>query len=319
MVIENFDMESNYSIKIAVDEVIKYDESIVNRENTIQLEFDKEGEKNINIIIYIDTQEKVNINKTVYYIEPYNEQFLDELSNKGISVHFNGSSYQEDYEQSLNLIQKLGNKNIRGDIFYWDIVKSDGKYDFSYYDKWINSVKDKNINLILILNGFPYTINTDDKLQKFSDFSQKVMERYPFIKYYEVLNEPNKSKYNKEEDVQWYAKLVQDISSRKINDDIVLIGGVLARYIATTDSHMSTVDFLNILTKNDGYKYSNAYSYHVYDDVDIKSQNPTLISYLEEINSLINSYGGFIKQYVTEYGLSTYNNITEDIQAIKLI
>ena len=319
VVIENLDSESNYNIKIAVDGVLEYDEPTLNQENTIQLEFDKEGEKNINIIIYLDNQEKVNINKTVYYIEPYNEQFLDELSTKGISVHFNGSPYQEDYEQSLNLIQKLGSKYVRGDIFYWDIVKSDGKYNFSYYDKWINAVKDKNLNLILILNGFPYTINTDSKLQKFSDFSQKVMERYPFIKYFEVLNEPNNSKYKKEEDVQWYAKLVKDISNRKTNDDIVLIGGVLARYIATTDSHMSTVDFFNILTKNDGYKYSNAYSYHVYDDVDIKSQNSTLISYLKEINSLINSYGGFIKQYVTEYGLSTYNKMTDEIQANKLI
>ena len=317
--IENFDENCNYSIKVLVNENVQYNEKISNKDNTIQLELIDEGEKNINVIIYLDNVEKINISKLVYYIKPYNKQFLDELSNKGVQVHYKGSSYQEDYEKSLNLIEKLGSKYVRADIFYWDVVKSNGVYDFSHYDKWINVVKDKNINLILELNGFPNIINTDSKIQKFSDFSQKVMERYPFVKYYEVLNEPNNNKYIKEDDVKWYSKVVQEISKRKINDNIAIIGGGLARYVATTDSHMSTVDFLKILTQNKGYKYSNAYSYHVYDDAIIKSQNPTLISYLKETNSLINSFGGFIKKYITEYGLSTYNKITDEIQADRLI
>lgn len=43
-------------------------------------------------------------------IEPYKKQFLDELSNKGVSVQFRSHGKLENYDKSIELINKCRNK-----------------------------------------------------------------------------------------------------------------------------------------------------------------------------------------------------------------
>ena len=189
--INNFNENNKYKLSINIDDKNIINQELLSNENNIELDLEKEGKKNINIILSKNDIELSNTQFFIYYVEPYSEQYLDELSNKGIQVHYRSSGNWEDYETSLNSLEKLGVKNIRADIFYSSIIKKDNTYDFDYYDKWIKMASDKGINILLEFNGLLSKINTESKKKEFTIFVNEVFKRYPQVKKYEVLNEPN--------------------------------------------------------------------------------------------------------------------------------
>ena len=318
--IENGDINSIYSIKINYENDKLIEKEIVTGEK-ISINFEKEGIKNINIILYKNNEEKLNENRIIYYIEPYKSQFLEELTNKGVQVHFRSRGNYEDYSTSLNMLKKLGVSNIRADIIYTSISKSDGTYDFTYYDNWIQEAVQNKINVLLTLNQFNTVINDNDKLNMFNNFTSKVINRYPQVKLYEVLNEPNMStyRYYTDDDLLYYSELVK--SSKKIaKNDAKILAGALANPSNDNDeTKLSYKEFADKMTANNSYYYADAYSFHEYDGANVKQQNEKMINKLKDIKNLFNSYGGFIKTYITEYGISVYGGKTEEIQAEKLL
>ena len=320
--IAEFQEQNNYKIKINYENNKVIEKDLNDSETKVNIQFDDEGIKNINIILYQDNIEKLNESKTIYYIEPYQNQFLEELSNKGVQVHFRKRGNYEDYTTSLNMLKKLGVSNIRAEIIYTSVIQLDGTYDFEYYDKWITEAKEKNINLILTLNQFNTVINDDEKLNMFNDFTKAVASRYPHIKYYEILNEPNMStfRYSTDKDLLYYSKLVKN--AREItNDNVKILAGVVGNPASnnTDDTKLPYKEFLDKITANNAYTYANAYSFHEYDGSTGRQQNSKMIAKLEEINDVYNNYGGFLKKYITEYGKSTFNSNTEEHQAKLLL
>lgn len=325
--IKDFEEDSIYKIIIKLNDEIIIEQENIDAQDTFGIQITNEGAKDINITIYKNNEEKANFNKKVFYVKPYTTQFLDELSNRGVGVHYRSHDEYEDYNKSLEMISALGAKNIRTDIWYWRIAKSKGKYDFSYVDEWVKEATNRNINILLILkgfsnNGFSSIIDTNTEREEYANFVKATIKRYPQITNYEVLNEPNFS-YIGENSVKEYSKLVKitnDIIKENTNNKINIISGVLANLSTTTSSGMSATEFFDILTNNDGYKYSTTYSYHPYDRENGAKQCSNLKGSLEKYNKLYNRYGGFIKNYSTEYGFYMDNAAkTEEVQAKKLV
>ena len=321
--IEDFDINEKYKIVILVNDDRVIDQDIVEANNYLTIELAQEGKKNLNIIMYINEEEKSNINLTLYYIEPYQNQFLEELTNKGIQVQYRADDTYEDYQISLEMIKTLGVKNIRSDIFRYSVVKNDNTYDFSYYDRWIEEASKDKLNIIIEFNGFGKKINTEEMIDQFQSFVYEIMKRYPQVTQYEVLNEPNylTDAYRTDEDIAYYSRLVKITKdlAKESNGDKLIIAGALANLSTSTENKISTAEFFEKLTANNGYKYANAYSYHIYDGSNGKVQNPNLTANLNKYKNTFNQYGGFIKHYITEYGVSVYGGKTEETQAYRIV
>ena len=320
--INQFNENLIYKVVIKVGENTVIEKSQISEEENFEVTMNEEGKKDIRIILY--NGEELLADKTVriYIIEPYSKNFLDELSNKGVQVHYRDGS-MEAFEKSLKLIKESGIKNVRADILPVKIANN-SVYDYGYYDKWIKAVTENNINIIAIISswtnfgGKDEKLNDDKEIKLLAEFVEKFHTDYPQIKEYEIFNEPNiNSKYNTEEGKYWYSEAIREIYNvMKKQSSITIISGATATYdINLSENFLS--DIINLGT----YKYTNAFSIHPYDWRNEKEQNKMFYYRLNSHSKLYNINGGFIQKYITEYGLSSYksNGMNESLQAEKNI
>lgn len=137
--INNYKIDSLYSIDIFVNEEKNVEKTDCNEQNVLTIAINNEGEKDIKIILYENGIEKYQENAKIYIVRPYRKQFLDELSNNGVSAHF---SMNMDNSKTLELLENLGIRYIRDDIAWKDIEDQNGNMNFSKYDDWINKIQE---------------------------------------------------------------------------------------------------------------------------------------------------------------------------------
>ena len=322
--IDNFYNNDNYEIEYGINSELKI-EKITEEKSTHKI-YLEEGKNNISVVLKNNHEIVEEINNIVYYIEPYQKQFLDEFSKNCVQVFYKKYHNLEQPEKSIELIKNLGINKIRSDIFYNSIVDKNKNYDFEYYDNWVQYANSMGISVLFEINGTYATFgNIDDesKLKNVAEFASEILKRYENIEGLEILNEPNYLRdgigYVSEEDVKWYSKLVKNI--KLLNPDSNIISGATALFETDSDTQLSSESFLKMITQNEAYKYSYAYSYHPYDQANEDYQNIEFTQKLNEHKELFTNFGGFIKNYVTEYGISVYelNGITEEVQANKLV
>lgn len=322
--IDNFYNYDNYEIEYGINSELKI-ENITEKESKYII-YLEEGKNNINVILKNNNEIVEEVNNIVYYIKPYQKQFLDEYSKNCVQVYYKKYHNLEQPEKSLELIKNLGINKIRSDIFYNSIVDTNKNYDFEYYDNWVQYANKMGINILFEINGIYEkfgNIDDENKLKYVVEFATEILKRYDNIDGLEILNEPNYLRngigYVDEEDIKWYSKLVENI--KLLNPDSNIISGVTALFKTDSNTQLSSKSFLEKITKNGAYKYSYAYSYHPYDQDNERYQNSEFERKLNEHKDLFTNFGGFIKNYVTEYGISAYelNGITEEIQASKLV
>ena len=89
--IENFNTSNNYKITFKINNqnygektITKNDESI-SIDNLMNI---VEGENSIEIQYLVNEQNIGTSSFSIFYVEPYTKQFLDEFSNVGFSTHF---------------------------------------------------------------------------------------------------------------------------------------------------------------------------------------------------------------------------------------
>lgn len=121
--IKNFSGESHYIIQILKDNQQLFNGEILDQNYEIQLELVKEGKNSLDIKILKDNEEVYTETKKIYYVLPYERQFLDEFSQFGISTHFGLNSGNKDkIENAGDLLKSLGIKWIR-DSIRWEKVQ----------------------------------------------------------------------------------------------------------------------------------------------------------------------------------------------------
>ena len=301
------------------DKQIHVLENINMQETTMQIELNKEGKQNIKVNIFTNENLDNTYEKTIYYVKSYEKQFLDEKEEQGVSTHF---AFGVDGQQSLELVKRLGVKKVRDDCLWKWIIE---EYNFNRYDKWINECTENGITIIPIMfgpgnyAGSDNKISSQEEVDSYVNFITMFANRYPQILEYEIWNEPN-DLYTTEEDIRWYSKAVEEAykALKEINPEIKIISG------ATDTSDYAKIDtliFFENLIKNDGYKYSDGFSYHPYDVKVNDMANSLFYTKLSKHENIINESGGFLYSYITEYGGSTHQpyGMTNEQQAIKLV
>ena len=309
--IGDFSQENTYKIKYGNSEI-----SLKNKETIIDYSL-SEGLNNIKAQLYVNDSLQYEETLQVYYIEPYKEQFLDELSDESVSTHYRTGKY-ENYNLSVELLKNLGTNYIRTD-FFWGYIYQNGKYDFSKYDNWINSMKKDapNIKILAILNssasivGEDRKINTEEELKEFVNFCSNTAKHYPEILDYQILNEPN-SVYVTDDDIKWYNRIIEEVSKelKDINPDIRITQYSLSAGTNDSSVYVSSKTFYEKSLNNSIYMLSDSISYNVYYDLENK---------INMHKDQFNNFGGFIKQDITEFGITSIEDMSEDEQANKIV
>ena len=322
--ISNYIEENIYEVEVYLDnEFIEKKEISLDDEIKIKL---IEGKNNILLKFYHNSTLEQTDEYTIYRIEPYKRQFLDELSNKGITVHYRDGSL-EDYSKSSDFLKSLGVKYARTDFLQWSITKN-GKYDFSKYDAWIKDLTDtSDIKILAILNGLPKSlygndmkINSETEIDEYIDFFRNVTQYYPQIVDYEIMNELNlysstyKGAYFSEEEMYWYSKLMNKLENEIKNTRInIMTAGTTTPNENQSDRIMSE-EFYSYYYNTGGMNICNNLSIHPYAINNIQSLKNKIKNHVQ----LFNSFGGFNYLNITEYG-STMQWLSEKNQAIDII
>ena len=322
LTINNFVENSNYKIIIYIDNVINIEEENLISQNLFHIELEDEGEKNVKFIIYKDDEECFNKELVLYYVEPYVSQFLDDLSKKGICTHYrNGSESWEDYSKSGNLLKSLGVKYVRDDFLQSYVNKSGDQYNFSEYDVWVEDLFDNNIKILAITYGknlgTDKLINSTEEVEQNETFIRKLIEHYPQIEDYEIFNELNlvseyKGAYLDDGDIKWYNVLLNKLNNDFKEKNIIVAGTSTPR--ENDEKKITSENFYMNMYNTGGLKRIFDIAYHPYTYNNI----PILKGRINSHTDLFNSFGGFTKLNVTEYG-STIEYVSEKIQAVDLV
>ena len=336
--INNLDINSTYNIVFYINnkEINKIEYKNTDKiEDTINISeyFTLEGKNDLYIMILENNNTfKYQRTQTVYYVMPYQEQFLDELSQKGTNTHYVDLNWEK-YEKDKELLFSSGVKVIRDSMKMSSVIKGNDVYDFSRYS-WIKEVEDNEIKILLNLAGIGNTlgedqkVNSEEEVEKVANFALKVAQGFPNIYGIEMFNEPNikNSNYNgegytSEEYLNWYTRTVEEINKlfKENNIKVKLITGALSNAANNSDGILKGDTFFTKITEKGAYKNSYGYSYHPYDWIITEKQGERYHNILNQYKDTLNSFGGFIENDITEYGISSYdgNGVTEDVQSQK--
>jgi hypothetical protein len=127
----------------------------------------------------------------------------------GVNIHFTRAT-----ERELNLLSEGGFRFVRMDLFWHDIEKQKGVYDFSQYDILVRDMTERGIRILFILDygndlydeGLaPYT---DEGRAAFARYVEMAVQRYAGKGIlWEIWNEPNIFFWRPKPNVEDYAKL----------------------------------------------------------------------------------------------------------------
>ena len=311
--------ESSYDIVYTIkDKVTQLDS--VNGNIKLELEFEQEGKNHCSLEIKRDGITLESWEKDIYYIERYDEQFLDELSYHGISTHFGLIYNSDNIDDSIELLDALGVQIVRDSIRMEKVLDENGNFDFSTIDKWYDILSEKQIKLFAVLFGSSKLgndkiVSNDNELEMFGQYVEQITNKYPDILMFEVWNEPNKNLYTTEEQINWYSKVIDEstkiIKSKRTNAKVVS-GSTMIPY----QEEIEAVNYLKNISQYGAYKISNAFSYHPYTELESMER---LIYMNNLFKQGINEIGGFTRQCVTEFGIGSSDSLNEDIRARRII
>ena len=325
----NKDFEGHcYQIEYEVGENLSSVE-ITEKITIISIKLTEEGLNNLIINIKDNNTDICKWINEIYYIKPYNTQFLEELDKEGYSTHMGYPWYADDPEQ-IKLLKSMGVTYIRDDIRWNIIEKEDGTYYYTKSDKWINEAYENGINIIGILGygsttfmGSDSKISSEEELQHFLEFVENFATRYKGkVNYYEYWNEPN-TILNTDEDVYWYVRTVKELYPllKSIDSNIKLTIGAMRTDGAASDKFKTSNEIFDIFYTNNLDQFSDNFSIHVY-DYRKEQLNNIYRRLIKEHVDLFTDYGGFQDYLVSEHGASTFKadgGATEEKQASVLI
>lgn len=178
----------------------------------------------------------------------------------GMEIHFTSPQPGE-----MAKMKALGFKFIRMDLFWTEIEREPGKYDFTAYDGLVHTLEQYDLNLILILDygNFAYdgghAPRTPEGRAAFARFVSTAARRYRDHNIiWEIWNEPNLSKFwSPEPNATDYGQLAITASQaiRQADPDAWIMGPATSGFDRPFWKEMVTTGVL---------KYFDAISIHPY-------------------------------------------------------
>lgn len=301
--------------------------TITGSEITVPLKNLNEGKNNVKIVVTKEEKQIYSEEKSIYYIKPYVEQFNDKSEKNGVVVHYRDSNPNyEDIDQSIDQLDSLGIQYIRTDFLQSSIINSSNDvYNFEKYDRWINKINNRNSNIQIIAiadgifkHGGNRTIDSDSEIDEYVDYIEKIQSKYPQIKYFQILNEPNsyatwKINYNNTATIKWYSRIYEKLYEKSDLKNKIITSGT-----ETPDSEneqkITSLNFYSEFSRTGGLNYINNISFHPYVFNDLYR----LKLIINDHKKYSNENGGFNYLNITEYGSSTLY-LTEEKQALDLV
>ena len=130
----------------------------------------------------------------------------------GVAAHITrGEADSEKLSATLNAMGLAGMRWVRTDFDSTGLLRSDGSYDFSKYDRVVKAVLDRGKNVLPILYGPNWTHPpvSDEDFNRYSEYIKCVVGHFKDrIKVWEIWNEANLSYFFDGADPVHYAKVI---------------------------------------------------------------------------------------------------------------
>lgn len=93
------------------------------------------GIHTLNVKVYQGENTVAEFKDTIYVMDIYEHQFMDELSGRGVNAHIRRTNWKDNEQMSKNITMAGGYKVMRGNSSWPQQEKQKGKYDFTYDDE----------------------------------------------------------------------------------------------------------------------------------------------------------------------------------------
>ena len=277
--------------------------------------------------------------QTIYVMDLYSHQFMEELSGRGVNVHFNWDSWMHNHQQNLDMMYYGGYRVIRSAMPSWSTAeKSKKTYDFSEMNKYLSWLKSKNMrsyDLMNYGNGIVYPPErgmngsepwptwektqpqTQDSIWGYANFVLAAAQNDSDPFGYELWNEPNHYTLDTPFKAQIYSDYVKPTSVLLDYNGYDTID--LAPYsLAYNDE----INFVDKTLEYGLYPYFGSVAHHPY----VFEGGFTASRFQEErmaqIENVILKYGGWKDREITEIGFPTTpasNTPSEESASIDLV
>ena len=326
----------DYDISYTVDGTVYSDTVSTQRYRTVNkniaLTGVAKGVHSLNIAVSKDGTIVKSASAKVCLIDYYEKRFMDEYGRAYMSTHFIFDNQTDSTD--LDIMKKTGIAGVRDEI-YWNTVRYNGVWNFSKPDGFMPMLNSNGMDTCIILDySNTYYVKTSvdgaaatertaprtaEEMQAFVDYVKGVITRYPMIKKLEIWNEPNWGFWEPAPNAIDYAAMVKAVSKavKEIDPDIYIMAGSLV-YGGYKD-YSTYQDYLKELLDEGVYRYIDAISSHPY--AHPQGVDRLIESRLDNVNDIINQYGGFKGHVATEAGATTADTAqgcTEEKQASEL-
>lgn len=277
---------------------------------TIDITNCRQGPVSIRVDVYENTRVVKSYTADTTVIIPYQKQFLEKYSNKGI----NGAAPA--YQDYFDL---MGLQNSRlGDEWYWIENQQQGVYNWPvHYQQQFDAGQNP---LYLAVYGNPlYSGESADKkgpttkieIDAYTKYMLEVIRKYPSIKYVELWNEPNISFWLPTPNLTDYMNLVKvsSMALRKEKENLIIAGGSIA---------VNDYKWINSMYENNAFAYLDSLSVHPYGYP--AGTDEFLQNILTNFDENAFKHGGWYENTSTEFGWPTHignRGISAEQQAIE--
>lgn len=237
----------------------------------------------------------------------------------GSLFHITTEEHKTIGERRLALHRLCGAVYGRNDLWWHEIEKEKGKFDFEKSDSAVALFQKHDINLLGILcYASKWSVDfkapsTDSELDEYINYVKTIVSRYKGkIKYWEVWNEPNLDEFWKPKpNADDYSKMLKRAYTeiKKIDPEIKVIGMVTS---------LCDVEFVGKCLKNGCGAYMDVISVHPYQDPSPPTDMSSEIGKIYKLKNLLSEYKLTTPIWITECGWQT-NNKPARLQASYLV
>jgi polysaccharide biosynthesis protein PslG len=227
---------------------------------------------------------------------------------------FHRPKASDDLDKRWQLMKELGVRWDRTDMWWSEIEKQPGRWDYTVSDNAMAAYRDHHVQVLPILNYGAAWNDTrgpasDQERDQWANYVSSVVRRYRgSASYWEVWNEPNIIPFwRPQPDPLNYARLAQltAVTARAANPDAMLVG------FACADLDR---DFMERVLELAGIGWLDVCSYHFYRTGKPETRTPDEVG---ELRLLLQHFGLKCPIWVTETGVTSNfkEGVSEETQA----
>lgn len=223
----------------------------------------------------------------------------------GVCTHF--GQFKHKVPETLELIRCMGAAWIRDEIYWSNVEREKGKFEFpEYYDTYIKAAGNLGIRPLIIFNyanryyDKGLAPHTEEGRKAFAQYCIELMKRYGQIcRHWEIWNEPNIGFWQPKPNPDDYTNLLKIVYEvvKSVDPRATIVG------VCTAGTDLS---FIEEVLKRGGGKFMDAISVHPY-RYPRSPEASDFVGEMKRLKELLDKYGAErLKVWLTEFGYPTH-------------